>query len=247
VLQIAVEELKGRVPVRAMGVEPHGLDEMLRFVRRAEHYKVDAVHIFSPEMGHGARPNAAELEAYFSIAIPSTSLPVILSSYDAMGFVLPVKVIEKLADRFGNLVGFFYGGSDLAYLTDVTMRLGDRIEVHCAGPYNALTTMGLGGKGFMGHEGNLSPALVASVAAAFRAGDTAKLVEAYRKLMAVHVLHKAHGGAAGRAMKPLLKALGLPGGELRPPRKPIGGEDLKAIVKATLALKLPGLPTKAAA
>src|SRR6187399_1024864 len=56
VFQIAVEELKGKVPVRAMGCEPHLVSEMVEFLRRAEHNKLDACQIFSLDIGHSAKP-----------------------------------------------------------------------------------------------------------------------------------------------------------------------------------------------
>ena len=51
-------------------------------------------------------------------------------------------------------------------------RLGDRLEIHCGGPANALLVLGLGGTGFMGVDGNFSPRLVASVLSSFESGDT---------------------------------------------------------------------------
>jgi dihydrodipicolinate synthase/N-acetylneuraminate lyase len=166
---------------------------------------------------------------------------VVLSCYQALGFDLPVGLLERLADRFPQVAGFFYGGSDVRYLSSVIARLSDRLEIHCAGPYNALTTLALGGNGFMGHEGNLSPELVARVIASFEAGDLPALQQSYRTLMAIHALHYRYGGPV-RAMKPLLNALGLPGGTLRLPRMAITDEQLEDVLRETLAMEVPGLP-----
>src|SRR5690348_7469306 len=62
VLAIAVEELKGKVPVYAMGCEPRLISEMVDFVKCAERAKVDAAQIFSLDIGHGAKPTKSELE-----------------------------------------------------------------------------------------------------------------------------------------------------------------------------------------
>src|SRR5688500_2651400 len=61
VLAIAVEELKGKVSIRAAGVEPRDAAEMVEFLRRAEALKVDAAQIYSMDMGHGLVPNRKEL------------------------------------------------------------------------------------------------------------------------------------------------------------------------------------------
>ena len=111
----------------------------------------------------------------------------------------------------------------------------------------ALTTLGLGGNGFMGGEGNLSPALVASVINAFGARDYDQVRESYSKLMLFTAVNNKYGGSSMRAMKPLMNALGLPGGMLRPPRLPISGADLEEVVKAVLRIQIPGLPAPIAA
>ena len=247
VLAIAVEELKGRVPVRAMGCEPRQASEMVSFLQAAERSGVDAAQIFSLEIGHGAKPTPAEMDQYYSTAIESTSLPVYLSSHRAAGYFLPLDLVERLVKRFPNVAGIAYGGTDTTYLADLIARVGDRIEVHCAGPGMALTTLGLGGNGFMGGEGNLSPALVASVINAFAARDYDQVRESYSKLMLFTAVNDKYGGSSMRAMKPLMNALGLPGGRLRPPRLPISGADLDEVVKAVLRIQIPGLPAPVAA
>jgi len=241
VLAIAVEELRGGSEVRAMGCEVRQLDDTLEYLAAVADHALDAVHIFAPEMGHASKPTTAELESYYTAAVSATKQPVVVSCYQALGFELPVALLDRLAARFPHIVGFFYGGSDVRYLSTVIAKLSDRLEIHCAGPYNALTTLALGGNGFMGHEGNLSPELVARVVASFATGDLATLQQSYRTLMAIHALHYRYGGPV-RAMKPLLNALGLPGGTLRLPRMGITDAQLQDVLRETLALDIPGLP-----
>ena len=245
VLAIAIDELAGRVPVRAMGCEVRDAGEMIAFLRRVERHPLDAVHIFAPEMGHAAKPTDAELARYYTSVVAATAQPVVLSSYQAFGFDVPVTLLESLVDRFPHIVGFFYGGSDGRYLSTVIERLAPRIEVHCAGPFNALATLALGGHGFMGHEGNLAPKLVASVVTAFETGDRERLHASYATLMALHRIHYRHGGPV-RAMKPRLAAFGLPGGAVRLPRLARAGAELDAVIEATLRLRIAELPPQVA-
>jgi dihydrodipicolinate synthase/N-acetylneuraminate lyase len=245
VLAIAAEELRGKVNVRAMGTEVRHLADTLDYLAAVGRHDLDAVHIFAPEMGHASKPTYAELDAYYSAAIAATQQPVILSCYQALGFDLPIGLLESLAQRHQHFIGFFYGGSDVRYLSSAIARLATRLEIHCAGPYNAITTMALGGTGFMGHEGNLSPELAMRVVTAFETGDLLALQDAYAKLMAVHAMHYRLGGPV-RAMKPLLNALGLPGGYLRLPRMAITDAQLADVLRDTLALRIPGLPASPA-
>src|SRR5262249_17003570 len=63
-LEIGVEELRGRVPVRAMGVEPRSAREMIEYGRVAAEVGVDALQVYSLDVGHGNRPRADELRGY---------------------------------------------------------------------------------------------------------------------------------------------------------------------------------------
>lgn len=243
VLAIAVEELKGKVPVRAMGCEPRLHSDMVDFMKAAERAKVDAAQIFSLEIGHGAKPTPAEQEFYYRTVIESTSIPIYLSSHEASGYHLSLDVVENLIKRYPQIKGIAYGGRDMIYLSDLIRRVSSQIEVHCAGPAMGMSVMGLGGNGFMGNEGNLTPKLVQSVIDAYSAGDMASAQTRFSKLMAFNKLNTEYGGSSAmRAMKPLLRAFGLPGGFLRSPRLPLTGPRLEELIKLTAALNLPGVP-----
>ena len=216
VLAISVEELKGHVPVLAMGCEPHTADEMISFLAAAEKAGVDAAQIFSLDIGHGSKPTYAELDRYYSMSISSTSLPVLLSSHHAAGYYLPIKLIEDLAKRYPNVAGLAYGGNDIPHIAELIERFAGRLEVRCAGPANALTVLGLGGHGFMGGEGNLSPRLVQSVIDNWVKQDRKALAASFSRLMALARIYvKFNGGSSMRSMKPLMQAFGLPAGALR--------------------------------
>ena len=105
----------------------------------------------------------------------------------------------------------------------------------------AVTTLTLGGHGFMGHEGNLAPTVIAEIINAFNAHDQARVQKAYAQLMGIYRIHLQHGGPV-RAMKPLLNALGLPGGTVRPPRMAIDEAALADVLVATLKLSIAELP-----
>ena len=245
VMAISVEELKGKVPVRAMGCEPRVISDMVEFMQAAARANVDAAQIFSLDIGHGSKPTTPELERYYSTVIESTSLPVYLSSHRAAGYFIPLDLIESLIKRYPTIHGVAYGGADIGYLAELITRVGDRVEIHSAGPGNALSVLGLGGNGFMGGEGNFSPTLFAAVIAAWQAKDHAQLRESFGKLIALTAISSQYGGSAMRALKPLMNAFGLPGGTLRPPRLPISAADLDIVVKAVLRLNIPGTPPPA--
>lgn len=244
VMNVAVDELKGKVPVRAMGCEPRVIGEMVEFLRAAERAKVDAAQVCSLEIGHGSAPTMAEMELYYRTVIESTSLPLYLSSHRAAGYFLPIDLIERLVNRYTHIAGIAYSGPDSGYLAELIARVGGRVEVHSAGPANALTVLGLGGNGFMGGEGNLMPDMFPAVISAWQDKDYPRLHETYGRVMMLTTINKRYGGSAMRAMKPLMNAFGLPGGSLRPPRLPISATELEKVVQEVMQLKIPGLPAR---
>ncbi len=242
ILTIAVEEIGGKVPVFADGVEPRNARETLQFVREIESIKLDAVRIMPLEPGHGSKPNPLEIERFHRAVCEATSRPLILTSHQAAGYVLPIDLVERLADRYSHIHGINYGGTDTTYMAELIKRLAGRIQVHCAGCTNGLTTLTLGGNGFMGNEGNFAPTLVASVLAAFRDGNAAALKESFGKLMALAAIVRRYGGSSLRGLKPMLNLFGVPGGTLREPRLPLDAAEVEKMAKAVAALKIPGAP-----
>ena len=242
VLDISVEELKGKVPVRAMGCEPRTANEMLDYLRAAEKAKVDAAQIFSLEIGHGTHPSPAEMELYYDTVISQTDLPVIISTHRVSGYIVPLDVIERMAKRHDNVLGVAYGGLEIPYLGELVRRLGDRLEIHCAGPANAMASLSLGANGFMGGEGNFAPHLVASVIKAYDAGDQQAVTQSFGTLMAFAHVYNRYGAHSARGLKPLMQAYGLPSGPLRPPRLPITDAELKDMLRQVALLDIPGIP-----
>jgi 4-hydroxy-tetrahydrodipicolinate synthase len=239
ILAIAVEELKGKVPVRAAGVEPRDAREMVEFLRSAEALKVDAAQIYSMDMGHGLVPNRKEIEAYFCEAIEATSLPVTISNQKKVGYPVPLDLVEDLARRYPNLTGYAYDVNDQFYMIELIERLGERLVIHCSGTENAMFTLAMGGMGFQGMEGNITPKLAASIVSGYVAGDIALMHESFSKLMKLRTILRGPVRSNMRGIKPVLNAFGLPGGRVRPPRLEISKADLRQAIDAILALDIP--------
>jgi 4-hydroxy-tetrahydrodipicolinate synthase len=238
-LAIAVEELKGKTEVRAAGVEPRDIAEMLDILKAAEAAKVDAAQIYSLDMGHGVVPNRKELERYYYTTIESTSLPLILSNQKKVGYALPLDLVENLAKRYSNLAGYAYDCADGFYMIELIRRLGDRLEINCSGTENTMFTLALGGNGFQGMEGNIVPRLAASVVSGFAAGDMKLMHQSFTQLMHLRTILRGAVRANMRGIKPVLNAFGLHGGEVREPRIAISGAELDEVLQAVIALQIP--------
>ena len=66
VFEIGVAELGGKVPVRAMGVEPRTAAEVVTLAEDAVAAGLDATQVYSLDLGHGYRPTAEEMSTITS-------------------------------------------------------------------------------------------------------------------------------------------------------------------------------------
>jgi dihydrodipicolinate synthase/N-acetylneuraminate lyase len=241
-LSIAAGEFKGLPGFRVLGPEPRTVEQVQHFVKLVEPYKPEALQIYALDLGHSVRPTVKELEHYYETIIAGTDLNIVLSYFDTLGIPLPLDLIEKLAAKYKNVIGFVYSGHDRVELPRTVLRLRDRLELHCAGPWNAMTLLNLGGTGFMGFEGNISPELVMGVINAFAAGDMETLKTNYGKLVELSAMHMPYSGSSGRSVKPMLNAFGLPAGALKPPRMPVSSDIVDRLILETIKLDLPNFP-----
>jgi 4-hydroxy-tetrahydrodipicolinate synthase len=218
-LRIGVEELKGKVPVRAMGVEPRTSGDMIEFMEMAAAAGVDAAQIYSLDQGHGHRPTTDEIYRYFDDVLRASDFPAVLSTHQSVGYQVPVAMVAEFADRFDHLIGINISHQDLGYLTAIVDALGERLEIHVGGPHLALTALSLGATGFLSSEGNLAPHLCVGVIDAYVDNDARNMADLFGTLLRLSGSFYGAGGI--RATKAVLNALGLPGGFPRPPQLPV--------------------------
>lgn len=239
-LRVAVDTLKGNTPIRAAGIEARSTHEAVRYIKMAESIGVDAVHIFQLDTGHGSsKPDARELENFYSEVLDQTTCPVVLSNYPVLGYTVPIEVVSRLLKRFPQIIAFRDAGGDMGYFAELVTRFGGQIELYGVGVKSLLTTMFLGADGTFTTEANVTPKLVSSVLARFQSGDLSGMQREFQTLVGVHRLFVRYGGSAGRGMKSFLNHHGLPGGALRLPRTTISDDDLGALLSAFSKLDVP--------
>jgi 4-hydroxy-tetrahydrodipicolinate synthase len=218
-LQIGVEELKGRVPVRAMGVEPRTSGEMIEFMEMAADAGVDAAQIYSLDQGHGHRPNRDEMYRYFDDVLRASTFPAVLSTHQSVGYQVPVAMLVEFADRFDHLIGINSSHQDLGYLAAIIDALG--------------------ATGYLSSEGNLAPHLCVGVIDAYRDNDARRTGQLFGALLRLSDTFYAAGGI--RAIKVILNRLGLPGGFPRPPQMPVSETAVPALLQTIERLDIPAI------
>ena len=229
--RLALDVVRGRVPVRAMGREPRTAAEMIAWIKVVEPLGFDALQIYSPDPGHGYVPSPEELEAYFDEVLTEVRAPAVVSSHEANGYVMSPPVLDRLLAAHPQVVGVNVTSADITYIAAIIGTVAARAEVHVGGPSQAFAGMALGATGFLSSEGNLTPTLAACLVKAFSRGDLDAAADAYRQLMDVVALTSRNGNIV--AIKALLGELGLPGGGVvRRPRLPLGPPDAADLARA---------------
>ncbi|MDB5737839.1 MAG: dihydrodipicolinate synthase family protein [Sphingomonas bacterium] len=224
-LEIGVEELKGKSPVRAMGVEPRTARQMIEFLHMAEATGIEAAQVYSLDVGHGHVPTPKELDAYFSEVLEACTMPLILSTHQSVGYVIPAPVIVALYERYPQLIGLNISHQDPNYLRILVDALGSKVDILTGGPHQCALVLAYGGQGFLSSEGNLAPRLCMAVIQAAKDGDNAKFLDLWGKLMRLTFALYGNGGI--RVTKAVLNAMGQPGGYPRKPRLPAEEDSLE--------------------
>jgi 4-hydroxy-tetrahydrodipicolinate synthase len=235
-LHVAVETAGGRVPVRAMGVEPRTAEEMCIFLKMAATTGVDACQIYSLDVGHGWKPGPRELERYFRAALESVSIPCIISSHSFMGYNVPVEMLERLAKDYDHLIGVNLTTPDILHLTEAVARLRPRLEIHVGGPMHAITALAMGANGYLSSEAAIAPKLCQDVISHFAARRLAEAHKAYHGVMALMLAVSTMPGASVRRVKAAMRLLGLGGTYPRGPYMPIEEAELTALAKELKAV-----------
>jgi 4-hydroxy-tetrahydrodipicolinate synthase len=240
-LEISVEELRGKVPVRGCGWESHSAEEMIDFARRAATVGVDAIQVYSIDMGHGVKPSDRELEAYYRAVFESVDSKFVIATHESAGYRIPIPMLERLVADYPQVIGINCTHSDISYLTTILDELDPRLEVHIGGSQQAFACMSLGGTGFLTGEGNLAPRLCRAVTALYEADDIAGSTEAFAKVLR---LYSAGNGTFGsiRGVKAALGARGLVNGFCRAPMLPLAEDELPAL--ARLLSVVDGIPNE---
>ncbi len=239
VVEIAVSELKGKVPVRAMGKEPRTAKEMIDFALMAKDAGADAIQIYSLDVGHGHAPTPEEIDGYFSEVLTAVKHPVVISTHQSVGYRISADVISNLVKRYDHVIGINCSHQDLVYLAAIIDGAHGK-PVLVGGPMQGPVNLAMGGHGYLCSEGNLAPKLCVSAIQHYTKGDLAAAMDAFGKI--VRLSGTLYGAGGIRMTKAVLTSMGLPGGYPRKPRLPVAADKLAQVLKVVRSLEIPELP-----
>lgn len=205
------------VPVIA-GTGSNDTAHAIRQSETAAGIGVDGLLVVAPYYN---KPSQAGLDRHYRAIVAATDLPVIL--YDIPGRTgrkVDTATIATLAEDLDNLVGLKDAAGDPGETASLMADLGGRLELYSGDDNLTLPLAAIGACGAISVASHWAGPEIAALFAAVDAGD---LVEARRidaALQPSYAFETSLEAPNPVPTKAMLRALGLPAGECRPPMGP---------------------------
>lgn len=184
VIEIAVDQVKGRVPVYA-GIGAITTKESVKLAKMAEESGAKAITVLPPMF---ISPNEEELYQHFVTIAEATSLPILIyNNPDRLKVNISANLVERLAN-IPNIVGAKDSSGDLTLTSEYIRRTRDKdFKVMAGRDTMILGTLVYGGIGCVAATANIAPALVVEIYEKFMAGDLKGSLEAQYKLAPLRI------------------------------------------------------------
>jgi 4-hydroxy-tetrahydrodipicolinate synthase len=181
----AVTAARGRVPVMVATGAP-SLAETIELTEHAEDIGVAAILVVTPAF---TRPPQRGLVGFYEAVCRGTGKPVLMYHIPGRSAVTAtVDTVEAIAERCDNFVGAKHASTDLAWVTEVLLRVGPDFRVFVGLEECSLPMLAVGAAGMVNAVANVFPA---AIAALYQAVCDEKLSEARRLHQALWELNKS--------------------------------------------------------
>ena len=179
VIDIAVDEAKGRVPVIA-GTGSNSTAEAIRLTRHAKEAGADGALLITPYYN---KPTQGGLYHHYKRVAEETKFPLVLYNVPSRtGVNLLPETVARLAE-IPDIVGIKEATGDMRQVSEILERCGDKISVLSGDDFTVLPLLALGGRGVISVVSNVAPADMAELVRAFDNGDLARARELHYRLM----------------------------------------------------------------
>lgn len=205
------------VPVLA-GSTTNDTRHSVELTKSAEDCGVDGILAVCPYYN---RPSQSGLIGHFKAIAAATSLPVVL--YDIpirTGRKIATETILSLALEVANIVAVKDAAGDPAATLRLLADAPADFECYSGDDFLTLPLLAVGAAGLIGVATHWCGVECQEMIAAFKSGDTARALEIGRALVASFSFETADDAPNPVPLKAMLRALGLPAGDCRPPMGP---------------------------
>jgi 4-hydroxy-tetrahydrodipicolinate synthase len=211
VLEIGVEECRGRVPTYATIPEARTGAATIERCRLAMTTGVEVIQIFFPDAGHGMRPRPEEQERFYHDILAAIDHPLALSVHAHSGFFPSIQLLSRLCKEHRNIVAINAMLTPMAYVVELMDTLGPRLAVYTA-IKDFVDGIVLGANGCLAAEPNIIPHSCRRVLSAFETNDLQTLRTSFAHLLRFGTIVNRWAPSTARWVKMAMKVLDLPGG-----------------------------------
>lgn len=183
VVEIAVDQVNGRVPVIA-GTGSNSTTEAIDLTVHAEKAGADAALVVVPYYN---KPTQDGLYAHFKAVAESVNIPIFVYNVPSRTVAsISVETLDRLARDCANVVGVKDATADLARPSRQRLMTGERFVQLSGEDATALGFNAHGGVGCISVTANVAPRLCAEFQEATLRGDFATAIRIQDRLMPLH-------------------------------------------------------------
>src|SRR5437867_544192 len=223
VIEAAVEEVGGRVPVLAgTGFNPPIGTEL---ARRAAEAGANGILAFPP---YYPSPDDDGIVAYYRAIAEATPLGLLIYTRDWFN---PTPALAERLTQIPNLIGWKDGQADLRRYQMIRERVGDRLHwIGGAGDDMVPGYYSIGIRTYTSSIANVAPRLSLRLHELASAGKSDELTKLINELVTpLYVLRARRKGYEVSVMKAMMDLIGLGGGPVRPPLVDVMPDDLETL------------------
>ena len=183
VVEICVEEAKGRVPVIA-GAGSNSTAEAIELARHAERAGANAVLVVTPYYN---KPTQEGLYQHFKAINDAIGIPILIYNIPARSVIdMSVDTMKRLYE-LKNIAGVKDATANMTRVSQQRAALGEDFNQLSGEDITALGFMAHGGHGCISVTSNVAPRLCAEFQAACLKGDFAAALKLQDKLAPLHI------------------------------------------------------------
>jgi 4-hydroxy-tetrahydrodipicolinate synthase len=205
------------VPVLA-GATTNDTRHSIELTKAAEECGVDGILAVAPYYN---RPSQVGMAGHFEAIAKATKLPVVL--YDIpirTGRKIATETMLALARSVDNIVGVKDAAADPAATLRLLAEAPDGFECYSGDDFLTLPLLAIGAVGLIGVATHWCGVECQEMIGLFRSGDVDRALEIGRALISSFAFETGDDAPNPLPLKAMLRALGLPSGDCRPPMGP---------------------------
>jgi 4-hydroxy-tetrahydrodipicolinate synthase len=205
-----------------LGTGSNDTAHAIAMTKEAEALGADAALVVAPYYN---RPPQAGIEAHFRAIAAATSLPVVI--YDVPSRTarrIDTDVIIRLGNEVPNIVALKDATGDPAATARIVAETPDDFDVYSGDDSLTLPLLAVGGAGVIGVSTHWAAREFGEMIARFGKGDVEAARQVNARLAPSYAFSNSDTVVFSMATKAMMRTLGLPVGQCRPPLAPTGPE-----------------------